>query len=117
MSEYQLVNAPALAPGVDYLTRSAQGPFVDTGIDAPQVNGRGVDRIYLSVDTIRFLADLAGVTSRPDDEALGRAKREGIMIGIKEDIGGDIRGVVRTLDRLVGHLRDGLDGGPDPDER
>ena len=60
MSRFFLTDAPALSPGVCWITRTGKGPFVDTGIDlSKNVVDRG--RMYLSVDVIREMAQLAGL--------------------------------------------------------
>ena len=60
MSRFFLTDAPALQPGVCWITRTGKGPFVDTGIDLSKtVVDRG--RMYLSVDVIREMAQLAGL--------------------------------------------------------
>jgi len=60
MSRFFLTDAPALQPGVCWITKTGKGPFVDTGIDlSKNVVDRG--RMYLSVDVIREMAQLAGL--------------------------------------------------------
>ena len=60
MSRFFLTDAPALSPGVCWITKTGKGPFVDTGIDLSKtVVDRG--RMYLSVDVIREMAQLAGL--------------------------------------------------------
>jgi len=60
MSRFFLTDAPALAPGVCWITRTSKGPFIDTGVDlSKNVIDRG--RIYLSVEALREMAQLAGL--------------------------------------------------------
>lgn len=59
-SRYSLTEAPALAPGVCWITRTSTGPFIDTGVDVGRIHiERG--RIYLSVEAIREMARTAGI--------------------------------------------------------
>ncbi len=59
-SRFTVVTAPAQSPGVCYITRTAVGPFIDTGIDmSTTVIDRG--RLYLAVDVIREMAQIAGL--------------------------------------------------------
>lgn len=53
-----LTDAPALAPGVDFITKSPNGPFIDTGMNVTfEMRGR----LYLSVETIEEMAKVAGL--------------------------------------------------------
>jgi hypothetical protein len=53
-----LTNAPTLQPAVDFITKSPVGPFIDTGFNVPfELRGR----VYLSVETIREMAQVAGL--------------------------------------------------------
>ena len=82
--EFVLVDKPEHQPGVDFLTRSGVGPFVDTGIDVVRRGQPGLpfvtERVYLSVATIKSLAAVAGInsTETPEREetliALGKAE-------------------------------------------
>jgi hypothetical protein len=106
VSNFQLTNAPTLQPAVDYLTRSSVGPFIDTGRDAPMASGRGKDRIYVSVDTVRHMADLAGILDKPSNTALDEAYRRGVVDGIRAELGVDLARVVDVLDRWLPLIRD-----------
>jgi len=60
MSRFFLTDAPALAPGVCWITKTGVGPFIDTGVDLSlHVVDRG--RMYISVDTLREMAQIAGL--------------------------------------------------------
>jgi hypothetical protein len=55
---WSMTDAPTLQPAVDFVTKSPNGPFLDTGINViPEMRGR----VYLSVDTIREMAEIAGL--------------------------------------------------------
>ena len=59
-SRFSLVQAPPQAPGHCYITKTAIGPFIDTGMDMSiHVVDRG--RLYLSVDVVREMAQIAGL--------------------------------------------------------
>jgi len=65
MSRFFLTDAPAMSPGVCWITKTGVGPFIDTGVDLSlHVVDRG--RIYISVDAIREMAQIAGLF---DEEA------------------------------------------------
>jgi hypothetical protein len=96
-----MTNAPTLQPAVDYLTRSSVGPFIDTGRDAPAASGRGKDRIYISLDTLTHMADVAGVINKPSQDALDEAYRRGVLDGIKHDLGGDLSRIIDVLERWL----------------
>lgn len=100
-SRFELVNAPALAPAEDIVTRSTVGPFVDTG--AWTIPGPRKQRIYLSVDTIRELAITAGIVqgNGASDQQVAHAYATGALDTIKENLGGDL---ARVLVRLAAHL-------------
>lgn len=55
---WALVDAPTLQPAVDFITKTPNGPFIDTGFNVTFEN-RG--RIYLSVETIKEMAEVAGL--------------------------------------------------------
>lgn len=100
---FQLVAQPAHDPGEDIITRSTVGPFVDCGAWIPPSPRRR--RVYLTVETIRQLAEAAGIVeARGNSEAaIKRAYAEGGLDILKENIGGDL---VRVLGRLAGVLAD-----------
>ncbi len=87
MSRFFLTDAPALSPGVCWITRTSKGPFIDTGVDlSKNVIDRG--RIYLSVEVLREMAQLAGLfeEGEPKTAALKRKQwyEEGYNQAIKE---------------------------------
>ncbi len=102
-SRFTLTDHAALEPGIDAVTGSSKGPFVDTGawlLPSPRRR-----RLYLSVATIRELAEVAGVIEPPSATALtvAQARSEGALEVIKENLGGDL---VRVLGRLAVVLAD-----------
>lgn len=66
---WALTDAPTLQPAVDFITKSPNGPFIDTGFDV-RFEQRG--RVYLSVETIREMAEVAGLleTKNAEEENL-----------------------------------------------
>jgi hypothetical protein len=55
---WAIVDAPTLQPGVDFITKSPNGPFIDTGVNVTfEMRGR----MYLSVETIKEMAEVAGL--------------------------------------------------------
>lgn len=87
MSRFFLVDAPALDPGVCWITKTSKGPFIDTGVDLSKtVIDRG--RIYLSVDVLREMAQLAGLFDEGEPKAAGLKRKqwyeEGYNDAVKE---------------------------------
>lgn len=108
---FKLVEAPVLLPANDFITKSTIGPFIDTGApirdtydDATKrVIGNG--RLYLSVSTIREMAEVAGLFDAPDVEAF----LDGLEARFTQDQLQDEynRGYdAATKENLIGHLRD-----------
>jgi hypothetical protein len=55
---WTLTDAPTLQPAVDFITKTPNGPFIDTGMNVT-FEQRG--RVYLSVETIKEMAQVAGL--------------------------------------------------------
>ena len=97
MSRFKTTDTPELQPGVDYVTGSATGPFIDTGKDI-LFGERVLGRIYLSKATVAELAREFGIIKdQATDEALQDAYFRGKLDGMKENVGGDLNAVVATL--------------------
>lgn len=116
--DFQLVTHPERAPAVDFLTRSAQGPFIDTGVDVILRTQPGnpviTERVYISVATIGHLAQLAGISGGVED--LNRDAHliaQGKLEGLKEGLGDDLADVAHTLRRWLDSAGVGLDGSGD----
>lgn len=113
-SRFTLVDKPALEPAEDLITRSTVGPFVDCGAWVqPSPRKR---RVYLSVDTIRELAEAAGIVEKSgaSETAIAQARALGALDVIKEGLNGDL---VRTIRRLGVVLADLPDVGDHAAER
>jgi hypothetical protein len=100
-SRYQLVAAPAFEPAEDIITRTTVGPFIDAGAWInPSPRRR---RIYLSVSTVRELAEAAGIVapSGASELQLAEARAEGALAVLKENLGGDLAHILRRIGDLV----------------
>lgn len=85
MSRFFLTDAPALAPGVCWITKTSKGPFIDTGVDlSKHVVDRG--RIYLSVDALREMAQLAGLFDEGEPKTAALKKKEWYEQGYNDAI-------------------------------
>lgn len=100
-ARFQLVAHPALDPGEDIITRSTVGPFIDCGAWVPPSPRKR--RLYLSVETVRQLAEAAGITeSSANSEERDRQQRAiGALDFMRENLGGDLADVIRRLARLL----------------
>ena len=98
---WHLTEAPILAPAADYFTRSTVGPFVDMHTE---VNFGMKGHVYISVETIRELAEIAGIIGeQKTPEEMNLYEHAIYNRGLKEGIarGEDIR---EQLSGLLGHL-------------
>lgn len=105
--DFALVTHPEHAPAVDFLTRSGEGPFIDTGLDVwvrPVPGAANVrERVYLSVNTITQLADLAGSVQTPSGRTLHEEKliAQGKVEALREGHGERIAALAADLNRLL----------------
>lgn len=85
-TRWALVDAPTLQPAVDFITKTPNGPFIDTGLNVTfEMRGR----VYLSVETIREMAQIAGLlenktaqeSSLYDLEVYNRGYKDGLNEG------------------------------------
>jgi hypothetical protein len=75
MSRFFLTDAPAMSPGVCWITKTGVGPFIDTGVDLSlHVVDRG--RMYIAVDVIREMAQLAGLFDETAPVSVELRKKE-----------------------------------------
>lgn len=105
--DFTLVTHPERQPACDFITRSTQGPFVDTGVDVLMRSQPGMpvitERVYLAVTTITSLAQFAGVTGNAQ-HSTEREKQliaVGKLEGLKEGLGDGLVDVARTLRRWL----------------
>lgn len=102
---WSMTDAPTLMPAEDFLTKSTNGPFIDTGIDV-KFERRG--RIYLSVETIREMAEVAGLLesknaqekSLHDLDIYNQGFKEGLAEGA--DLVGKLSNVLSKLPDSAG---------------
>ena len=107
---FQIVKSPAFAPGEDAITRSTVGPFIDTGtwIDPSPLRRR----LYLSVDTVKALAEAAGIVQPVlDSGTVDRLRAEGALEYMRENLDGTLAAALR---RLAAYLDDAGVGAGDP---
>lgn len=105
--DFKLVTHPEHQPAVDFLTRSGEGPFVDTGLDVFVRTMPGTapvkERVYLSVPTINQLARLVGVVQTPAEAALHEKKliAQGKVESLKEGTRERLVSLASDLHRLL----------------
>jgi len=100
--EARIVEGPEEYPAVDYLTGSAVGPFIDTGVYAVnRETGRRFGRIYLSESTVRYLNSLFDADPVAQAERRNRDYAEGVLDGTRDVIGPDLVRVADSLRRFL----------------
>lgn len=103
MSRFILTNAPAMAPGVCWITKTGVGPFIDTGVDLSlHVVDRG--RIYISVDALREMAQVAGLFNEEKPVSVDIKKKEWYNRGYQdalEEMNKDV--INHFVERVVSH--------------
>jgi hypothetical protein len=83
MTRFFLTDAPAMSPGVCWITKSGVGPFIDTGIDlSMHVVDRG--RMYISVDALREMAQIAGLFDETAPVSVELRKKELYDLGYND---------------------------------
>ena len=100
MSRFSLVQAPPREPGHCWITKTAVGPFIDTGIDlSVKVIDRG--RIYISIDALREMAQIAGLFDEEEPKTVGLQRKkwydEGYNDALKEFSN-------ESVDRFIEHI-------------
>lgn len=68
-SRFVVVESPTMLPGNDFITGSHIGPFIDTGV---QVRPERRGHVYISVETIREMAEAAGVLKETRQSVVDR---------------------------------------------
>lgn len=107
-SRFSITEAPALEPAVCWITRSGQGPFIDTGVDVGRMHiERG--RIYISLDALREMARVAGILDEGKSASVELKEREwfdkGYSEALKENYG-DL--LTRLADRVGPSILDAV---------
>ena len=94
-------------PYRDAVTGSEKGPFIDTGIIMPFDHSEGAARrVYLSLDTVREMAQMLGLVNDPDvaKKAITEAYNQGMLDAVKEGLDGDVRRVADRLGAVAQYL-------------
>lgn len=99
-SPFSVVQAPPREPGHCWFTKTAVGPFVDTGVDLSVARiDRG--RIYISFDALREMARVAGILDEGEPQTVGLRRKqwyeEGYNNAVKEFSDG-------SVDRFIEHI-------------
>lgn len=103
-----VVQEATMYPHKDAITGSHKGPFIDTGIQTvPEYGEYQGRRIYLSLDTVREMANDLGIVGDPEavKDAHTRGYVEGKLDAVSEDLGGNLARVAGDLGVVVDHLR------------
>jgi len=90
---WTLTDAPTLQPAVDFITKTPNGPFIDTGLNVT-FEQRG--RIYLSVETIKEMAEVAGLLESKNAQEKNLHDEENYNRGYERGL--------RDSEELVGKL-------------
>lgn len=105
-SRFQLVDIAALNPGECLVTKTPNGPFIDTGLtlsgpDRPIFRGR----VYLSVEAIREMAEQAGLFD-PYEEKMNTLKTDATEYSEQRYGEGYSDGYDAKVDATAGELVD-----------
>lgn len=104
-SRFSLVPLAVRNPGTCWVSKSPTGPMIDTGVEV-QFAERG--RIYLTVDVVREMAEVAGLFDELRTDSIADAEtsyQSGFEAGQKVDLHGNLDRVVSELDRIADLLR------------
>lgn len=108
---WSIVTAPTLQPAVDFITKTPNGPFIDTGLNVTfEMRGR----VYLAVATIKEMAEIAGLldskTAQEKSVHDTQTYNQGYEAGLKEgtDLIGKLNSVISRIDRSVGDTADSV---------
>lgn len=114
-SRFQVVETPYFAPGADFITKSIEGPFIDTGVVIEPTNLR--PRLYLNRNSVREMADQFDFFVEYEKK-IEAARLDGYQTGyqeaIREDFKGELDRLLDSLLNVVDALRGGADSDPDP---
>lgn len=105
-SRYTILDSLPAAPGYDWITRSIQGPFVDTGVN---IEFAQTGRLYLSKSTVEELAAAFGITGDKSTAALtaeAQSYFRGYAEAVKENGIGQLSHFVDRLSSIVAALGD-----------
>lgn len=104
--------SPDLAPGVDFVTKTGVGPFIDTGYSFNRLDPAFADvnrcRVYLSVDTLREMAQEAGLLDAKDGDMLDsydRGYAAGHNDAVKENLNASVLAAADSLGVVADWVR------------
>lgn len=95
-----VTNAPTFQPAEDFITKSPNGPFIDTGYDVT-FEKRG--RVYLSVETIREMAVVAGLLENKNAQEKSLYEAEIYNRGYKDGLD-ESEELLGKLTAIIGRL-------------
>ena len=89
-SRFSVIDSPILSPGHCWISRSSDGPLIDTGIDIGRMNiERG--RLYISFEMLREMARVAGILDEGKSTSVELKEQElynkGYSDALKENYG------------------------------
>lgn len=97
---WAVVDAPTLQPAVDFITKSPNGPFIDTGLNVTfEMRGR----VYLSLETIKEMAEIAGLLDNKNAQELSlhelEIANEAYARGLKdsEELVGKLSSIINRM--------------------
>lgn len=99
-SRFNVVQAPSREPGHCWITKTAIGPFVDTGIDL-SLDKIDRGRIYISVDALREMAQIAGLFGEKEPVTVELKRKQWYDQGYNDamkEMSSD------AVDRFIGHI-------------
>ena len=105
---FQLVDSALSAPGYDWITRSEKGPFIDSGLE---VKFSEFGRLYLSVATVREMAEAAGLFNEEGEtDAQKTAAAAEYFRGYSDAVKENPNGHLADLADRLGRIADALAG-------
>lgn len=110
-SPYRVTENAETAPGC-FVTGSAKGPFIDTGI---YIRKERFGQLILSADFIHQAAHQLGLFAETEDK-IQKAYDIGFAEGVKEELSGSLDRAVDSMGLVVDVLRSIRDAGSDPVE-
>lgn len=107
-SRFSVIETPILSPGHCWISKTTDGPFIDTGVDVGRMHiERG--RIYLSVEVLREMARVAGIIGEGKSVSAELKEKEwydkGYSDALKENYG-DL--LARLADRVGPSILDAV---------
>lgn len=107
-SRFSVVDTPILSPGHCWISKTATGTFLDTGVDVGRMNiERG--RIYIELDILREMARVAGILDEGKSVSAELKEKEwydkGYSDALKENYG-DL--LTRLADRVGPSILDAV---------